>query len=1331
MKRKYILLAAMAALALTQNVRGEVNLPIDITFAARGEASVVGEVTVTNLSNPDIAPVTLQGTDILRLVDSSSIPTAIENIAVGEAVTKPILTPNPSMGDGTLIFDAKESGAVRVSIYTTGGVLLESATLQVNKGRNTAFIPSQQPGIYLVNIEGRGLKSSTRWICGGTKSGSHIAIGGAAQWASTTLPFAAPWSGLGITNSLQGKTNTPLTGGDREGLTYDYHTAEGTNVVRMNFHEGDLLRFDGTNGQMRTIVHISPESSHDVFFDFFRCEDADGYNYPIVRSGDMMWMLEDLHPLKLKGMIYTSSPNIWKNLGDLDPGVFVNGNRGYYTVQGARLAMPEGWEMPSIDEMYAYIKRLRADSMELGDFLKDRDADWPMILIEGPDSIHMNLNAYGYVNENGELINEEVIGAWLTRNTINQGCPTTFEISAMNSRLYPFVIHGKRNGFTVRGCRMAPSVYNEMLVQAFNAAEANAAPRRLPMELVNSNGPLGSYYTYGSNRKSVFFDYSCRQLDTTIDEQRSGILYKKRNESNFTFTDKNLVDLDVNGANVCNHLRKMAAQGNAAGYENVVYASWSKPFRVFTDGTTAGSVATEAGVMGEGVVNITIYGDSTQNHAVPYGYKTRTLLDQNGNDYYWRMPSFNNDKLSYLLIGDYYFHVSNVRSEYFARAFNLNCINDMTGDGVDEIVMNVANKIAIFDGVTLRCLRERQFADAESYIGTPNLRFDVADVNGDGNQDIVLILNSNEGIGYLRVYDKGHIDEDPVFTKEYSSSALFCDVKVGYLTGSSYPEIAVLTRGLKSGSNSDLDDNGFLYVSRLEYNDQMKLKETVVLGKTTVECSNNGSYTKYVGNMDLVFANFRGSAYNADLIVSDGLWRYDDQAQKPTLRFKIFDWLYRAENSITADGIVPVTLNNSDRESVMFMYTYNAPTRDSNISLCVSMIAEVWLNDDDNSVGSNWSFTKDFFGWGDSGPYLNGNENYGSYELTRWMDFANGFEINSQPVICKFTDRERATRFRFLKHEVTFSEPRIYAAIAAAPYYKGLDGYDKAATEWGHEKYDGEGSQSTDTWGGSLIVGFEHSFSVPIFSSSKLGLEFTAKATAAFTKATEYVETKSYGQSYTADLDHRVVMHATPYDTYTYEIVDSDNPDDLGTTFVMSMPRTRRFIGLKLEDYVRLTASQRGVSRPQRVLYGTPGVPSSYPPNYNDYISFGSKKYPFMSGQDLNGGNTYEMVGTGGSTTRTLSLQRDTTSTSTVEIGNEIELVATVGGVKAGLGFNYNHTDESSHVFGEEFTVAGTVPGLPSLNDPEHPQFNWNIFWFYVKDEGGVYPVINYAVTER
>ena len=1291
------MMAAMLITLCSSTMRGELPSPIDLTFSGRGESTNVQKVTVTNLSHPEIAPVILSGTDILRLADEETI-TPIESVEETKAISEPILTPNPAISDGTLIFDAKQDGPVHIGIYTTSGMLLDAATLNVTKGRNTARIPSQGKGIFIVNIEGQGIKSSTRWICNGSKSFSGIALGGAQQWGDANLSkkniFKAP---------------------------AQKRAGEIADVVLMQFTPGDILRFEGTSGKMRTIMHIAPETSHDITFDFFKCEDTNGYNYPIVRIGDMLWMLEDLRPQDMSGLTKTSSANIWKEMGEYEPAEFVVGDRAYYTTQGGRLAMPEGWEMPSLDEIYALIKDLGNDSLRLGDFMKNRDINWPKPLIEGPDTLHMQLMANGFINKDGELTSDEVTGAWPTRTTINHGYPATFEISALNSRFRPLIIHDKRCAFTVRGCRPAPSVYQEMLQQVFQTnGESNNVRRKIPMQLVNSNGPLGSYYTYGSDRNSIFLDYSTRQYNSTTNEKRSGVLYKPQDKNQWMFESKNLVPLDVNGASTINHLRKVTAQSNADGFENVVYATWGRPYKTQFDGDK---------VWGEGVVNITVFGDSTKNHAILDGYATRPLLDADGNEYKWTMPYYSNVTGVYSN-GEKQFFQSEVAYEYYARAFNLKCIQDETGDGLDEIVMNVGNKIAVFDGSTLRCIREQVYDDEGSETKTPNLRFDVADVNGDGFEDIVLLLNKNIELGYLYVYSQGRIDQEPAFTKTLGSSCLFCDVKVGNLSGNELPEIAILTRGRASDSWGKLQKTGYLYVSRLEYNEDMVLKEKVLLPRTSVDCfATRDEQTYRVGNMNLVFGYFRGRSYNQDLVVGDGLWRFDDEQQKPTFRFQIMPNV-KTTNSVPADAIMAVQTRDGAAETLTYIWVIpiGVPQKEESSQSTYSTLGEfqeAWLSDNGNKVNYNISFNPDLFGWGNVGDCYNG---WKGTELMRWRQLSSKNEFVSHPVLCKFADRERAKHFRFISHEVTFSEPRIYAAIAAAPYYKDLDGSDNAETSWGKNASDGTNTSRSDSWGGSVIMGYEHSYSAPFLSSMKAGVEFTAKVSAGASIATGHEETTTYGQSYTAIKDHVVVMQAMPYDTYTYEIIGSDEPDDLGAAFIVSMPRTRRFVGVKLDDYVRLTADQKGVARPQRHLTATAGVPSSYPVNYNNYPMLVDKKHPFLQARDLNGGETLEMVGTGGSTTRSISLATSDYDTKSVEVGVETELVATIMGVKAGVGFNYNHTDESTHTIGEEFTVSGTVPGLPSLNDPKHPQFRWNLVWYYVQDGKEIYPVVNYSV---
>lgn len=1281
---------------------------MDIAFAGRGEATTVESVTVTNLVTG--ATQTLNGNAILRLVVKEAGRTSASH---AQGIVRSYhergisITPAMSYGDAWLSFTSATAGLVRIEVIDDDDVVVSSSMVLAPAGRSTAILPAHPKGAYTVRVtDAAGNVDGVRWHSINKKQ--SVSVGSA-----TLLNFG---SGRDIMHSPS------------------CLAASSGNTVTMDFNRGDILRFEGTSGDMRTIMHVSPESSHDVTFDFFRCQDANGYNYPIVRIGDMLWMLEDLRPQTMSGLVKTSSPAIWRSIGDYDAAEFVNGDKAYYTVAGARLAMPEGWETPSIDELHGLVEKLEVDTLQFGDFLKDRSAEWPLALAEGLDTIHLQLLPHGYVDSNGSVVDDGVTGSWVTRTTIGHGCPAAFEIKAVSQRFFLTVPHERRSGFTVRGCRPAPSPFQEMLTEYFHSdQETLSSGRKMPMDLVNTNGPLGCYYTYGADRSSVFFDYSFGVNPSDGNgycAQRSGILLKNK-AGEWMGDKKDLVPLDVNGTEYHQHLRKVAAQGNASGYENVVYASWSKPFGLHWEHSS--------NFVGEGVVTITIYGDSAQNHAALAGYTTRILLDANGEPYVWNMPTnistetyrfkpnhgaFSGDD-TYL--SDFYF-------QYAARAFNINCIQDETGDGIEEIVMNVGDKIAVFDAATLRCLREHSYEGAGTPNHRANLRFDVADVNGDGFEDIVVVAYTGNFQSQVDVYDKGKINETPIISKILSSPAWFCDIKVGNMSGSDLPEIAVMTRGATSpsttGTNTGIDSHAYLYMYRLYYDDMNNIQVRTILDSKQVNCFYSQDYYRgLTGNLNLVFGYFRGRnitddngntiSYPQDLIVGDELWRWNNETGIPERKFEMLPQVFNNYYTISADAITTVQFGKNEKDYLVYFEDYYVPSAWSyprtNSKLCMR-----WLSDDGVTINVADKYCSTYFGWPDS-------------QITRYMATPDGVDRNSLPVLCKFTDREREKHFRFVSYDVTFSEPRIHAAIAAAPYYAGLQTSASPGTVWGKELSSGSSTSESDTWGGSVIMGYEHSYSAPFLSSMNAGVEFTAKISAGATLSTGTETTTSYGTKYTAGKDHVVVMQASPYDTYTYEIIDSDEPDDIGMSFVVSIPRGKRFVDLKLEDYLRLIASQSHVAKPQRFLIATPGVPDSYPANYSGVPyytgnAFLGQHLPFLEGHDQDGGNSYQLVGTGESASRSISLATGSSSTTSVEIGVETELVGKLMGVKAGVGFNYNHTNESTHKIGQNLTVEGTVPSLPSYNDPIHPPFSWNIVWFYVKDEGGIYPVVNYEV---
>ena len=91
---------------------------IDLTFSARGEASTVESMTVTNLTHTDIPAMTLSGTATLRLIDGSAMPGDVNGdgtVDVADIAAVISVMANGSAGDPPASADVNGDGTVDVA----------------------------------------------------------------------------------------------------------------------------------------------------------------------------------------------------------------------------------------------------------------------------------------------------------------------------------------------------------------------------------------------------------------------------------------------------------------------------------------------------------------------------------------------------------------------------------------------------------------------------------------------------------------------------------------------------------------------------------------------------------------------------------------------------------------------------------------------------------------------------------------------------------------------------------------------------------------------------------------------------------------------------------------------------------------------------------------------------------------------------------------------------------------------------------------------------------------------------------------------------------------
>lgn len=1295
----------------------DVNAPIELTFTARGDATTVETVEVENLTRG--VSVSLKGTDILVLQEPSSSVQTVENAII---YTEPKIYPNPAYDNGTMVFDTPQSGMVTITVTDLGGKLMTRADFIVEKGRHAAYIPAMPRGMYVVSVKGAGFNAACKWIC----------LGGNAGTGMISLTDASNKT-LNVNEKLLKNSFARMT------TTADDSAPD---RVIMDYEQGDLLRFTGKNGDMTTIMYNQPTFSHDITFDLFECIDAAGNTYPIVRVGNYMWMAEDLKYVGSEVATLANSIDDWKNADKSKPVAAYheydagNAEQGaYYNYAGARAALPSGWDLPLAGDVDGMVNDIGGYDVA-GGWLKEMGDNslWSSAASE-LDSISFGAQPYGYINENGESQDYGSSLRYFTRSTINNGYPVFFEIKEDNTlamdKATAIPNHGY--GFKVRGCRAAPTEYSKLMDMFNGTAGLKFAS---DTEGIFPYGPIGLNYVIPSEGEEV------AAIDT---EWHPGLNFaRKTGESNFFISGYKL-DSKLNKRK----LMKIAAQEDATGRQSTIIAEWSREGSV--DSPTNGVWNSFLGFLGNGTVKLTIVPSSgiaynIKEVTVPGTFNMKlartfreTCIDMNSSSDQEHINLNNWKTRRSPGLAAFFFYWNDLK--LINQQLNVLCA-DFNDDGIPDIVVNVGPKIVILDGTDYQTVLYTK--EWSTTTDCPIMRVAAGDVNNDGKTDLVVMKNFNY---LLEVYWGGDLNSDP-FTTSINHGD-FSDIKVGDVTGDGAPDIVTFLHiPSRSWNDSSGGVNQAIYLRVLEWDGTNKnLKKAAFWYESSSPKWDDPKdfVTEWDYNSNVTLVQRNGFTQAADIIVGQSIYSYDPNSSTGFTRVgdlegfesksnddERFDWGGECilpgnicAGNFTADPDAKQTYAYISHYCSDYFFDTSKQVFSVDVGGCT--ISSKLVVDGVKCTGQSDTGAGQFF--------ISVDKQDGTYRVfydDKLMDRA----IEDPRAISPVRFNQPGMSLQYRNRTTSMSEPRIYAMLASPPYYKYTPNgepyeyeYDMG-TAWGKSEVSSTSSSSSSSHAASVITGYEQEFTVPFLGTKIGGIELTVALESEWTNSSERTYTTTTMSSFQTKNTDNVVMQASFYHTYEYEVLAGPDPDQIGSSVFFSVPSQTMTMMITLDDYNLIAADSKNIPDLRKVFTHTVGYPFTYPSNKQELIDKAPNPSSVLWGAPFNGAE-FVNTGSGGFLNRSITLDESTAETSEFSFSVDVDLVSTFNGVKAGAGYGYNNTNATTHTEGTGHSVSGQVAGLRRLGDSGLRDFFWNICWYKCTLGGQTFPVVDYVVRTK
>ena len=317
-------------------------------------------------------------------------------------------------------------------------------------------------------------------------------------------------------------------------------------------------------------------------------------------------------------------------------------------------------------------------------------------------------------------------------------------------------------------------------------------------------------------------------------------------------------------------------------------------------------------------------------------------------------------------------------------------------------------------------------------------------------------------------------------------------------------------------------------------------------------------------------------------------------------------------------------------------------------------------------------------------------------------------------------------------HYLTYSDPKVLAVIAAAPYFEDVDIISDYDYAWQNTTSLSSisGSGHSDLVSVDFEIGgyFEGDYTIA-------GAAVAIEASAGFTMEWEKATTRSYEYTLTFETsqdEDSVAFYCIPTECYVYYVYV---PDGIGgyteTSEILTNSFSPCFQILSLDYYESIQGDYDALPQISgKAITSTPGDPASYPSSTSGYNVIAAWNQDPAGVSFGNGAITQEITITD-------------EESNTYNFGANVEFKVGAGGqgwsslvqsgahVKAGAYFSLNPAGGFSNISLSGTSISGTVTNMPTQFKDYGYYYSWKLFsYMYSFSDGTAVPVVSYVVGD-